>query len=288
MTESTTAPERRQHPWLLPTLWIWVGILLVLAFLPVLTSLVRDWMNDDNMGHGFFVPVVAGYIAWQRKEELAGIEVKIHWWGLAVILYAAIQLIVATIGVEYFLARTAFVLSLLGAAYFLHGLTIIRKLAFPFFLLLFMIPIPAIVYNQITLPLQLLASSLAESGLSLLGVPVLREGNILELASQKLSVVEACSGIRSLLSLWFLSLAYGHLFETSAWIRVVLVGSTIPIAIGANAIRVVLTGLISEYDTALAQGVFHTMEGWLIFMISLSTLVLVHRLLTYAVKRVRT
>jgi exosortase len=156
----------------------------------------------------------------------------------------------------------------------------LRALRFPLAMLLFMIPIPAVIYNQITFPLQLLASSVAEVALTMVGIPVLRDGNVLELASQKLSVVEACSGIRSLLSLTFLSLVYGYFFEENRVVmRWLLFLSTLPIAIAANSFRVSLTGVISEYNPELAQGFFHSLEGWVIFVFALGLLVGFHRLL---------
>src|SRR5439155_17159153 len=138
-------------------------------------------------------------------------------------------------------------------------------MAFPLFVLFFMVPIPAVIYNQITFPLQSLASRSAEWALMAIGIPVLREGNILELAGQKLSVVEACSGIRSLLTLSFLSLVYGYFFEKKIWMRAVLFVATVPIAIVANASRVTLTGILSGYNPALAHGFFHSASGWVIF-----------------------
>jgi exosortase len=122
----------------------------------------------------------------------------------------------------------------------------------------------------------LLASQIAAYALELMGVPVLRDGNVLELASQKLSVVEACSGIRSLLSLSFLSLVYGYFFDKKTWMRILLFISTVPIAILANAGRVTLTGLLSEMDPELAHGFTHTASGWVIFMIALAMMVLLH------------
>jgi exosortase len=163
---------------------------------------------------------------------------------------------------------------------FLGGTHYVRILAFPLFLLFFMVPIPAIIYNRITFPLQLLASRVAEGVLLILGIPVLREGNILELAEHRLSVVEACSGIRSLLSLTFLSLVYGHFFEKRTWIRVLLFLATIPIAIVANASRVTLTGFLTEYKPELAEGFFHAASGWVIFMVALLIMVGVHQILT--------
>jgi exosortase len=234
---------------------------------------------DEDMGHGFFVPLVVAYLVWQKRRELLELTPAPSWWGLAVVFYAALQSYVASLGAELFLARTAFVFSLIGAVLLLGGWAYVRALAFPLFLLFLMVPIPGVIYNQITLPLQLLASQLAEHSLSWLGIPVLREGNILELPSQSLSVVEACSGIRSLLSLTFLSLVYGYLFDRRVWMRIVLLAATVPIAIAANAGRVTITGVLSEYKSDLAEGFFHLAEGWVIFLVALAALLALHQLL---------
>jgi exosortase len=270
----------KRPPWL--TI-LWFGLLLVVCYAPVLQRLVQQWVNDDDMGHGFFVPVVATYIAWQRRDDLLSEATFPSWWGLLVVAYGAAQLYVATLGAELFLARTAFLISLVGAILFLGGIRYLRILLFPLLLLCFMVPIPAIIYNQITFPLQLIASRVAETSLSVLGVPVLREGNILELPSQSLSVVEACSGIRSLLSLSFLSLVYAYFFDSKLWMRPLLLVATVPIAIAANASRVTFTGLLSEYSPGLAEGFFHGASGWVIFMVALAILVVFHQLvnLTY-------
>jgi exosortase len=239
--------------------------------------MMRQWDNDPDMSHGFFVPLVAGFIVWQRREELLAIKARPNWWGLAVVAYGAFQLWIGTLAVELFLTRTAFVITLIGAVWLLGGTRILRKLAFPLFLCFFMVPIPAVIYNSITFPLQILASRLAEHALDFLAVPVLREGNVLVLPNQDLSVVEACSGIRSLLSLTFLSLVYGYFFETKAWIRVTLFLSTVPIAIVANGSRVTLAGIMTQVKPELAEGVFHTASGWVIFMVALVILMLFHQ-----------
>jgi exosortase len=267
------APSEPRIPWI-PVAWVFS--LLVLCYLPVLIMLVRQWNNDEDMGHGFFVPAVAGFIAWKRRSELFDRPLAMNWWGLGLMAWAAVQLLFATLGAELFLARTAFVFSVIGCVLFLGGMRAIRILALPLFMLFFMVPLPAIIYNQITFPLQLLASQVAERVLSLLGIVVLREGNILELPSQRLSVVEACSGIRSLLSLSFLSLVYAYFFDSKVWMRPVLLLSTIPIAIIANAGRVTFTGVLSEIRPDLAQGFFHSASGWVIFMVALLMLVLFH------------
>jgi exosortase len=258
----------------LPVLWF--TVLLVVVYFPTITHLVEQWSTDEDVGHGFFVPVVAGYIAWQRREELLAIERKPAWWGLGFMGWGALQGLVGTLGAELFLQRSAILISLLGVLLVVGGVRLVKALAFPLLLLPFMIPIPTVIYNQITFPLQLFASRVAEGILSVIGIPVLRDGNVLELASQKLSVAEACSGIRSLLSLSFLSLVYAYFFDQKVWMRWLLLILTIPIAILANAGRVTITGILSEIDTDLAHGFFHSLEGWIIFLIALVMLVLTH------------
>ena len=263
----------------------WFTALLVAAYFPILKFLVHQWSVDENVGHGFFVPLVAAYVAWKRREEMRALEFKPAWWGVGVMLWGAAQGYFGMLGAELFLQRTAVLISLLGVLLVLGGTPLVRVLAFPLLLLPFMIPIPSVIYNQITFPLQMFASRVAEACLSLIGIPVLRDGNILELASQKLSVAEACSGIRSLLSLSFLSLVYAYFFDNRVWMRWVLLISTAPIAILANAGRVTITGILSQYDPELAHGFFHSLEGWIIFLTALVMLAGLHSLITHVCKR---
>jgi exosortase len=259
----------------------WFLALILLCYAPMLRGLGTQWLNDEDMGHGFFVPVVAGYIIWQRRDDLAKVPVKSNYWGLALIFWGALQLTLGTLGSELFLQRTALMFTIVGAILTIYGTKMVKALGFPLFLLLFMIPIPRIIYTQITFPLQLFASRVAEAALGLLNIPVLRDGNVLELASQKLSVVEACSGIRSLLSLSFLSLVYAYFFDTKAWMKWALLAATIPIAILANAGRVTITGILSEYRTDLAQGFFHSLEGWLIFIVAMVLMIFAHHRINF-------
>lgn len=264
----------RSFPWLAVA---WFLALLIAVYFPILKLLVVQWSTDEDVGHGFLVPIVAGYLVWQRRETLLGLNLKPAWgWGLALLAWGGLQAWVGTLGAELFLQRSALLITLVGLLLVLGGTALVRALVFPLLLLLFMIPIPKVIYGQITFPLQLFASRVAESVLELVGIPVLRDGNILELASQKLSVAEACSGIRSLLSLTFLALVYGYFFEKRIWMRWVLFIATIPIAIVANAGRVTITGVLSEIDPALARGFFHSLEGWIIFLIALTLLLGFH------------
>jgi exosortase len=273
--EKGQSPAGRSLPWVQIA---WFGGLLVLCYLPVLSRLVHNWTVDDNVSHGFFVPLVAAYIVWRQRDDLLSRQYQGSPAGYLVIAWGAAQLLLAKAGAELFLGRTAFLISLAGVVLALGGWALLRALAFPLVLLLFMIPLPAILYNQLTLPLQLLASRAAEHALSLAGIPVFREGNILELPAQRLNVVEACSGIRSLMSLSFLALVYGYLFDGRRWMKWVLLAATVPIAVVANSSRVAITGILGEIDPQLAQGIYHSLEGWVIFVAALLLLVAAHKL----------
>jgi exosortase len=156
----------------------------------------------------------------------------------------------------------------------------LQALLFPLAILFLMVPIPSIILNQITFPLQMLASKLSAWILPFLGVPVLREGNVINLPAMPLEVADACSGIRSLLSLTCLAVMYGYLLEKRMGIRVILALASIPIAVAANGLRIVGTGLLVQYwDPEKAEGFFHAFSGWLIFVVSLLMLFAVHRLL---------
>jgi exosortase len=272
--QRSASTEKQILPW---TAIAWFGVLLMACYAPVLFGLVRQWATDEDVGHGFFVPVVAGYIVWKRRGQLVAKKPVPNYWGLVLVILGALQMLLGTLGAQIFIARTAFLLSLVGAILFMGGTRTLKILAFPMFLLLFMFPIPAILYARITLPLQLFASSVAETVLNFVGIPVLRDGNVLELANQRLSVAEACSGIRSLLSLGFLSLIYSYFFDKKVWMRWVLLPATIPIAIAANASRVTLTGMLSDYRPDLALGVFHFLEGWALFLVALMLLIAFHQ-----------
>ena len=274
----TGSPHSRETSAPMP--WVtmaWVSLLLLVCYGSLVKVLINIWLTNEDMGHGMFVPVIAGYIAWQKRAQLARMTPQTNWWGLAVMVWALVQLYIGTLGAELFLARTSLVLSIAGVLLLVGGTQYLNTFAFPIFLLFFMVPIPAIIYNQITFPLQLIASAAAEQTITLLQIPVIREGNVLVLANQSLNVVEACSGIRSLLTLTFLSLVYGYFFEKRNWVRVFLFFATIPIAIVANAGRVTLAGVFAQYKPEWAEGLAHEAQGWVIFMVALVFLLAVHQ-----------
>jgi exosortase len=255
-----------------------IGCLLLWMYFPILTHLVSQWWNDPNFSHGFFVPLFSALVIWQEQPRLAGMRMEPSWWGVLVLVGGLCILILGQMGAEIFLARTSLLVVIAGLIVLFTGWNFFRALLFPWAFLFLMIPIPAIVFNQITFPLQILASKVASTVLPWMGVPVLREGNVINLPSMSLEVAEACSGIRSLMSLTTLSIIYGYLMEKKITVRVLLAVASIPIAVAANSFRIVGTGLLVQYwDPARAQGFFHEFSGWLIFVISLVMLFLLHR-----------
>jgi exosortase len=268
----------------IPRTWLWLALALVvlLGFLysDILIRLGSQWWNDPNFSHGFFVPAFSAFVIWQKRRELASVPINPSWSGLPVVIVALLALVLGVIGAELFLSRSSFVLLLGGLIVYFLGWAYFRALIFPWAFLFLMVPLPTLVVSQITFPLQLLASDVASSLLALVGVPVLREGNILHLPNMTLQVVEACSGIRSLVSLVTLAIIYGYLLESSAAVRVILAFAAVPIAIAANSLRVTGTGLMGLYwGPDKAEGFFHTFSGWVIFILALGMLFALHRVL---------
>ena len=271
--------------------WPLVALALSLAvvFGQVLMRLAQDWKTDDNYSHGFLIIPLALYFVYERRERLASLPLRPRTiWGGLVIAASLALLTAGTLGSEFFLTRVAFPTALAGIVLCLFGGAHLRVLAFPLAFLLLMIPIPAIVFNQIAFPLQLVASRLGEDMMSLAAVPVLREGNVIILASTTLEVAEACSGIRSLISLLTLGIVFGCFMDGGPAVRVALALSTIPLAIATNALRVAGTGIAAHYwSPEAAQGFFHTFSGWLVFATAFVLLAGVAQLLRILLPRSR-
>jgi len=257
-----------------------LGILVVLSlwlYGSTIARLVTQWWRDPNFSHGFFVPLFSVFVLWQERHRLARIVPQPSWAGLFILASAISLLVIGQLGAELFLARFSLLLLLAGIIVLFLGWTFFRSMLFPWAFLLLMIPIPTIVFNQITFPLQLQASKVAAFTLPVFGVPILREGNIIHLPAMSLEVAEACSGIRSLMSLATLAIIYGYLMEKRVWVRWLLAIASVPIAIIANSVRIIGTGLLVQYwDPDKAEGYFHASWGWIIFVISLFLLYAVH------------
>jgi exosortase len=264
-----------------------ICLLVAAVYYQVLGKLVTDWWQIPDFSHGFLVPVFAGYLVWEKRRVLQRTTIAPAWSGIALIALGLVVLLLGVYGSELFLSRISLVILLAGLVLCFGGWQLLKELQFALAVLLLAIPLPEIVFSQITFPLQILASKMASDLLPLFGVPVLREGNVIHLPVMNLEVAEACSGIRSLMSLFTLAVFYGYFMENSGVRRTLVVLASIPIAIAANAVRILGTGLCVQYwDPEKALGFFHEFSGWVIFLVSLTCLYIVHRAMSlFPVKR---
>lgn len=268
-----TMPDRR-------TLAVVAALVAAIGLLyaGVLTSLARQWSSDDNYSHGFLVIPLALYFAWERRTALTAAPARPGVLGAVLIAGSLVVWAAGILGAELFLTRVSLIGVLAGTIWFVWGFAQLRILAFPILFLLLMIPLPSIIFNQIAFPLQLVASQAGEAVISAAGIPVLREGNVLVLPARTLEVAEACSGIRSLVSLLMLAIVLGYFTERRRGARIAIVLASVPIAILANAARVAGTGLAAQWvSPAAADGFFHTFSGWLVFVVAFAGLLLVQR-----------
>jgi exosortase len=257
---------------------VFVAVLLV--FWPVLVGLVNAWSTDDNYSHGFFIIPLAAYFAWERRRAFAAAPIKGSYLGLLAVLLSLGLLIAGQLGAELFLSRVAIIGVVGGAILFLFGWQHLRMMFFPLAFLLLMVPLPALIFNKIAFPLQLLASNVGEHSINAMGIPILREGNVLILANATLEVAEACSGIRSLVSLFTLGIVFGYFVDRRPWVRAVIALSAIPVAILANGLRVASAGVAAHnFGMAGVEGLFHDFSGWVVFAVAFLMMLAFQRLL---------
>jgi exosortase len=278
---------------------------LVFAYATVLVKLGLDWWTDENYSHGLLIPFVIGYFLWSQRDRLAHMVGRPSMtWGLTAVVLALLALWAGTAGAEMYVQRISLVLMLAGTVLYFWGFRLLRLMFVPLFLLLLAIPIPSIIFNKIAFPLQLFASRCAVWAMTFFDIPVLRQGNVIELMplgareTKRLEVVEACSGIRSLMTLLTLAVVFAYFthprdedgdidgtngpnipgFMTSVfrrlksytfWRSAIIVSSAVPIAIFTNALRVSGTGVLARYyGTKVADGFFHSFSGWVIYVVA--------------------
>ena len=272
-----------------------VSAALVFVYGVVLSKLGHDWWTDENYSHGLLIPFIIGYIIWTQREHFTrDVARPSVFLGGGLVLLALLMLFAGTAGAELFMQRISLVFMLAGIVIYFWGYRLLRLLLVPLGLLVLAIPIPSIIFNKVAFPLQLFASRCAVWSMSLLDIPVLRQGNVIELLplgareTKKLEVVEACSGIRSLMTLLTLAVVFAYFTYPNsgngnkdrqgrlAWLRsfawwrsVIIVLSAVPIAILTNALRVSGTGVLSHYyGTEIADGFFHSFSGWVIYIVA--------------------
>jgi len=257
----------------LSILVVFSGAFLFLYF-ETLCDMVGQWSNDPNYSHGFLIPFISGYLLWENKEKISLTEVKPTNWGIVILLVGLSVYFIGNLSGELFTMKFSMLVVLTGAILFTYGTERFKAVSFPFFYLIFMIPLPYILYDAVAFPLKLFVSRISVDFLSSIGILVMREGNIIHLVDTTLEVADACSGIRSIISLLAISTILAYMTQKT-WIkRIMLTLFAVPIAIFVNSIRVIGTGVLAEkYGSAVAEGFFHEFAGLLIFGVAIVMLV---------------
>jgi len=228
--------------------------------------MVSDWLSHSDNSHGFLVPIMAGYFAWQRKELLRSATFDSSRWGGILLFLALAVYVLSYAGGLAFPSRIALVLSLMGLLWSCLGAEVAKILVFPVLFLLFMIPVPYSLMGSISLPLQLMSTRVSASLIEACSIPVYREGNMLYFMNTQLEVAEACSGIRSIMSLTMLAVVFASMAHDGWKKKAILIASAIPIAIIANIVRIYGTGILAHfYGDKVARGFLHEFSGILIF-----------------------
>ncbi len=273
----TVADFLQKYKWWLLAAVVLLGLLYARSF----ANLWSDWGADENYSHGYLVPAAFVWMIWMQRRELSRTAVAPRGWGLLIVFLGVVQMMIGKLGAENFVTNSSLLVVLTGITVYLFGTAVLRRLAFPIAWLIFMIPLPAIIYYALTFRLQMLASSLSSTMLDLARIPNVREGNVIYLPNFTVGVVEACSGIRSLISLLAFAAFFGYVSPMSRVARWTLVLSAVPIAIFVNALRIGGTGCVGNYASPkYAQGFYHTFSGWLLFLGCLGSVALLSHFLT--------
>lgn len=271
--------------------WLQVSVFAVLVavlYHRVFISWAGQLWTDPYYSHCSFVPLFSAWVVWRSRDKFQKLPLNPNWSGMIVSLSAVGMLILGVFGAEEFLARVSVLVLLAGVVIQFCGWRYFRTALFPWAVLFLMIPLPRILFAEITLPLQFLSSRLGSGLLDLAGVQNLREGNLIHLHSLTLDVAEACSGLRSLMSLVTVAVIYGYVFSSKFWVRFALVIGAIPIAIVANGLRIMGTGLVGEYwGRDKSEGFFHGFSGVVVFVFSFLLLILLGQAIQWTFGSIR-
>ena len=260
-------------------LLVLLGVLILACYFSMLRITAEFILFGEDMAHGVFAPLVALYLAWERRDALLNPPGKPSFWSLPALGIAGFIAVVATLANSSTFSRFASLISLAGCIMLIGGWKALQQFILPLSLLLFTFPVPAVLYGEVTQPLQLLATRLSEWCFESLGFSVFREGNILQLAHMQLSVVEACSGLRSLITLFFFCLVYATFFEPARWMRILVTLTAVPAAILVNTVRITATGVLGKFNPEWTKGLYHSFLGWAVFFVGFLLVVLIHRVI---------
>jgi exosortase len=280
---SVPIADQSKYPIHPKTLVVWsiISILLLVLYVDVIQKWALDIWTDPNYSHGMLIPFISLYLLKQRFSQLREAQSVPCNMGLLFILPALLIFVLGSVAGEQFSQRVSFVVLLYGLVLFIEGKEVAKLLLFPIALFIFAIPLPYILYNAIAFPLKLIATKIAAGTIRLFGMPVFRDGNVIHLPHTTLEVVDACSGIRSLMTLITLAFLLASFQLRSFWKRGLLVFLALPLAVIANAGRVALTGLLTKSNPAWGSGTLHEITGWGVFVVSFGLLLVI----TFAMDR---
>jgi len=252
--------------------WLVLSVLFVVMYRDVLPKWGFELWDDPNYSHGLLIPFLSVYLIREKMAELLTARRQAYPLGLVVVIGAVLLFIAGYVGAEFFSKRLSLIVLLYGSVLFLEGSAIAGMVAFPVGVLFFAVPLPYILYNAMAFPLKLIASQIAVWFIALLGMPVFREGNVITLPHTTLEVVDACSGIRSLMTLFTLAFLLAYFHHNKMWKRLLVISFAAPIAVFANALRVTMTAILTQYDAGWGHGTLHDLTGWLVFVLSFGLL----------------
>lgn len=254
-----------------------LSVFLAVAYAPVLLFTAHNLVASEDMAQGLIAPIVAGYIAWTSRRTLASYPANGGMVGLILLSAGTAIQLWSVFAASMTLSRSAFLISLSGCVVLLFGLRGLRTLLFPECMLLFTFPISPVLYGEMTAPLQSVASRLSTLVFDVLGITAVREGNIIQLPAHTLSIIEACSGLRSLLTLLFFTVTYVYFFERRRTVRLFVISLSIPAAILLNVVRITTTGILAEkVSPELTYGFPHEVLGWSCFFAGIAIVVSIH------------
>lgn len=263
-----------QSSWLLLGLLGISGVLLLSTFWSGLAEMVHRWSTSDEYSHGFFIPVISAFLIWQKRDELARLRLHPSWIGVLAVSLGVVAFVMGHLSTLHVIVQYSFLLTLYGMVLALGGWPLVRIVWAPLIFLIFMVPLPSFLYNNLSQELQLISSQIGVWVIRLFGISVFLEGNVIDLGSYKLQVVEACSGLRYLFSLASLGFLCAYLFEGPLWKRAVIFLSAAPITVFMNSFRIGVTGVLVEYSgIEHAEGFLHDFEGLVIFIAAMGVLI---------------
>lgn len=251
-----------------------VVVLAFVAYWGGLSNLFDRWSNEEQYGHAYFLPVITAWFLWSRKEALVGSVGQASFLGPMILVLGTLGLLLGEVTAIFILIQLGFILTLIGAVIAYGGLSLIRVSILPILILIFAIPVPFFIEAQLSWRLQIMSSEIGVALLRLMNYSVFLEGNVIDLGSYKLQVVEACSGLRYLYPLMSIGFLMAYMYKGKLWQKAILFLSTIPITVLMNSVRIAMVGvLVNQWGSEQAEGFVHYFEGWVIFMACLFILV---------------